>query len=228
MNLTLIRNGEVIKEETASLPYQLKWRDVDVKRKGRVYYRLKAESGASDMLMSNPVFVKFTGVTNEVASIPEEPEPIISKRKRTKIADPTVRPESFEEQVLKTFDNEPSPPRIPSSPQKTLTVPSQETPPEVVTRKQPAENTNTFSSIERRTLKPIEKSASGKNVVSTVNNLSLRKGPGKIFPSIGRANKGDTMLFIRRTDILLDGKPWIVVKKNNQMYYVWEGLTRLE
>jgi hypothetical protein len=228
VNLTLIRNGEVIKQETASLPYNLKWRDVDVDRMGMTYYRLKAESGSTDMLMSNPVFVKFTGKPNEVASILEESEPAFTKRKRSKIADPTARPESFEEQVLKTFDNQPPTPIIPSAPQKKLTIPSQPEPPVVEARSNPVMDTSALSSNERPSLKRKEKSTSGRYVVSTVNNLILRKGPGKIFPSIGRANKGDTMLFIRRTDILLDGKPWIVVKKNKQMYYVWEGLTRLE
>jgi hypothetical protein len=226
VDLTLIRNGEVIKKETASLPYQLRWRDVDVDRRGMVYYRLKAESGPSDMLMSNPIFVKFSGASTEVASNPEKSEPTIPKRKRGKIADPTARPEYFEEQVLKTFDNEPA--KIPSAPQKTLTKLPKSSPPDVIARTKPAEKKNTFIADERPILKPKEKSTSGQFVVSTVNSLILRKGPGKIFPSIGRANKGEKMLFIRRTDILLDGKPWIVVKKNNQMYYVWEGLTRLE
>jgi hypothetical protein len=231
VNFTLIRNGEVIKEETASLPYYLRWRDVDVDRQGMVYYRIKAESGPTDMLLSNPVFVKFAGTSNDVASIPENTDPdktkpTFPKRKRGKIVDPTARPEYLEEQVLKTFDNEPI--KIPSAPQKTLTIPPKTTPPEVVASSKPAVDKNTNIADERPTLEPKEKSTSGQYVLSTVNSLILRKGPGKIFPSIGRANKGDKMLFIRRTDILLDGKPWIVVKKNNQMYYVWEGLTRLE
>ena len=230
VNLTLIRNGEVIKEEAASLPFQMRWRDVDVDRKGMVYYRLKAESGSTDMLMSNPVFVKFSGTSTDVASIPdvENSQPSPTEKKRRKIADPTVRPESFEEQVLKTFDTEPPSPRITSAPQKQLTIPPQSAPPVVVTRREPLVETKFNTATERPTLKPKEKSASGNSVVSTVNGLSLRKGPGKIFPSIGRADKGEKLLFIRRTDILLDGKPWIVVKKNNQMYYVWEGLTRAE
>jgi len=226
VNVTLIRNGDVIKEEIASLPYHLRWRDMDVDRNGKTYYRLKAESGSTEMLMSNPVFVKFSGTSADVASLPKVSEPPQKKRERKKIADPTVRPESFEEQVLKTFDNEPS--RISSAPQKTLNIPSEPDLPVVETPTHLTTDTNTLSANERPDLKPREKLASGQYVVSMVNNLILRKGPGKIFPSIGRANKGDTMLFIRRTDILLDGKPWIVVKKNKQMYYVWEGLTRPE
>ena len=81
---------------------------------------------------------------------------------------------------------------------------------------------------EPPSLKPKEKSRTGAIVKSLIRDLALKKGPGEIFPSIGKAAKGERLLFVRRTSIFSNDQAWIVVKKNSQMYYVWEGFVQFE
>ena len=227
--LTLIRDGKIVKEETVSLPHQMVWRDLGVERKGKVYYRLKVESGAGGLLLSNPVFVKFSGAHVQVAAVEKRLEQTIMKRKKFKIAEPPVPPDSmFEEQKLKIFETEPSLAKVLAAPQKKLTKPRQAPQPVAAQRREAVTAGKASLTNEPPALKPRESSASGKYVVATVNNLALRKGPGKIFPSIGKVDKGEKLLFVRKTGIFLDGSPWIVVKKNKQMYYVWEGFLQFE
>ena len=241
-HLTLIRNGKIVKEETASLPHKLVWRDLDVELNGKAYYRLKAESGAGDLLLSNPIFVKFSGAELKVASITERIKRSIMKSKEFKISEPSVPPDSkFEEQKIKIFETEPDPPKTPVAPKKQVTKPRISVapkkkvteprlpPPPVVVKREKAVVANTVSEfIKPPSLKPQEKSEPGKYVYSLLDGLSLKKGPGEIFPDTGTAVKGERLLFVRRTSIMHKDKPWIVVKINGQMYYVWEGFVQFE
>ena len=60
----------------------------------------------------------------------------------------------------------------------------------------------------------------------TGRGVRLRKGPSQKFPVVGKVTLGDRLLFVRRTDVMLYGKAWIVIKKEGELAYVWEGLVK--
>ena len=57
-----------------------------------------------------------------------------------------------------------------------------------------------------------------------VDGVALRKGPSTVFPKIISLKKGSELEFVRRTNIELNNKNWLVVKRGNRSAYVWEGL----
>lgn len=59
-----------------------------------------------------------------------------------------------------------------------------------------------------------------------VDGVALRKGPGTIFPKIINLKKGAELEFVRRTNIELNNKNWLVVKRGNRSAYVWEGVVK--
>ena len=59
-----------------------------------------------------------------------------------------------------------------------------------------------------------------------VDGVSLRKGPGTVFPNIIKLKKGAELEFVRRTNIKLNNKNWLVVKRGNRSAYVWEGVVQ--
>ncbi len=65
-----------------------------------------------------------------------------------------------------------------------------------------------------------------KYVEVTGRGVRLRKGPSTKFPVVGKVNAGERLLFVRRTDVMFHGKAWIVIKKENALAYVWEGLVK--
>lgn len=65
-----------------------------------------------------------------------------------------------------------------------------------------------------------------KYVVVTGHGVRLRKGPSQKFPVVGKVPQGERLLFVRRTDVMLYGKAWIVIKKEGELAYVWEGLVK--
>ena len=67
--IDIIRNGETVKQETVSLPYNLTWRDLKVKKQASVYYRVNVKVSSVDHLVSNPMFVSFGPGPAEVASV---------------------------------------------------------------------------------------------------------------------------------------------------------------
>ncbi len=70
--ISIIREGKLVKRENATLPYQLNWRDATVKTTGMTYYRVIAEAGPENRLVSNPIFVNFSHTPMDVASLPSE------------------------------------------------------------------------------------------------------------------------------------------------------------
>ncbi len=62
----------------------------------------------------------------------------------------------------------------------------------------------------------------------TANGVRLRKGPSTKFPIAGKANKGERLVFVRRTKMKYKGKAWIIVKHNGRQAYVWEGLVKIQ
>ncbi|UCD10539.1 MAG: hypothetical protein JSU88_07505, partial [Nitrospinaceae bacterium] len=71
--LTLVRNGEVLREETVSLPYRMVHRDVNVAQEGTVYYRVLVNASEVDHLVSNPIFVHFPGRAAETVQQAKQP-----------------------------------------------------------------------------------------------------------------------------------------------------------
>tara|TARA_B110000438_G_scaffold37019_1_gene36826 strand:+ start:213 stop:494 length:282 start_codon:yes stop_codon:yes gene_type:complete len=59
-----------------------------------------------------------------------------------------------------------------------------------------------------------------------VDGVSLRKGPGTVFPKIIKLKKGAELEFVRRTNIELNNKNWLMVKRGNRSAYVWEGVVQ--
>ena len=60
----------------------------------------------------------------------------------------------------------------------------------------------------------------------TGRGVRLRKGPSVKFPVVGKADQGERLLFVRRTEVVYKGKAWIVIKKGDDLAYVWEGLVK--
>ena len=65
-----------------------------------------------------------------------------------------------------------------------------------------------------------------KYVEVTGRVVRLRKGPSIQFPVVGKINRGERLLFVRRTNVIWNGKAWIVIKKEDDLAYVWEGLVK--
>ena len=68
---------------------------------------------------------------------------------------------------------------------------------------------------------PIEK-----YVEVTGRGVRLRKGPSTQFPVVAKVSTGERLLFVRRTNVMYYSKPWIVIKKEGELAYVWEGLVK--
>ena len=64
--------------------------------------------------------------------------------------------------------------------------------------------------------------------VARSDGVSLKKGPGTVFLEVGKAAKGERLLFVRRTRIEFNGKVWLVVRKDGRTAYVWEGLVEIQ
>ena len=60
----------------------------------------------------------------------------------------------------------------------------------------------------------------------TGRGVRLRKEPSTQSPVVGRAEFGDRLLFVRQTEVMLSGKPWIVIQKDGNPAYIWEGLIK--
>ena len=75
-----------------------------------------------------------------------------------------------------------------------------------------------LSEIVRNTIDP------KKLLKVMVDGVALRKGPGTVFPKIISLKKGSELEFVRRTNIELNNKNWLVVKRGNRSAYIWEGV----
>jgi hypothetical protein len=221
--IQIIRNGALVKEETVSLPYDLAWRDVNVDRKEPVYYRVKATVAPTDLLVSNPIFVKFAdsiGVDVAVAPTPKPapPAPIMQKPVVSQTA-PVVQPQA--PRVAKLSDAlspfEPPPP--------TLSVPTPESPKQVPIP-QAAEPPPVKMAESAPQKLPMAEAVSGKHLTIMTDGVELKKGPGTVFSGIAKLRKGEEVSFLRRTNIEFNHKNWLVVKHKNRSGYIWEGVVQ--
>ena len=60
----------------------------------------------------------------------------------------------------------------------------------------------------------------------TGHGVRLRKEPNTQSPVVGRADFGERLLLVRRTEVMLSGKAWIVIQKEGNPAYIWEGLIK--
>ncbi|MBC8283004.1 MAG: hypothetical protein H8E32_04265 [Nitrospinae bacterium] len=229
--IQIIRNGVLAKQETVSLPYELTWRDIGNPQEGRAYYRVKASVNSMDHLVSNPIFVKFSDSPGEVvASLPEpteQPEPAPAPPVKIPVAPkPTppqnipVQPPAMQEisgaRTMKKME-------IPSiaMPEISTPVPQQPAVPSPTPPVAPAEvMAKVMPEVVRPPVDP------KKLLKVMLDGVALRKGPGTVFPKIISLKKGAEVEFVRRTNIKLNNKNWLVVKRGNRSAYIWEGVVQ--
>jgi len=65
-----------------------------------------------------------------------------------------------------------------------------------------------------------------KYVEVTGRVVRLRKGPSVKFPVVGKVNRGERLPLVRRTKVIYNGKAWVVIRKEGELAYVWEGLVK--
>ena len=228
----LIRNGKVIKRESVILPYELKMIDSQVDMSGPVYYRLNVISSPVDHLISNPVFVKF-GKTASVAStvasreidppVFERPESPAPETPKAAAPETPIAPETKEVENPQLAKLEPpKPPAVQEIPQA---PPAPVPAPVTVPEPSPPTRTETPAVPEVKSPAPV---SNEKYVRALIDGVSLKQGPGAVFPEVGKALKGDRLLLVRKTKIVFNDKLWLVVKKGDQLVYVWEGLVKEE
>jgi hypothetical protein len=228
--IQIIRNGVLVKQENVSLPYELTWRDVGNDQEGRAYYRIKASVNSMDHLVSNPIFVKFSDTPGEVmASLPPPTEQKVPARpvrmpdapKPFMPQSPAMAPAPAISGAKTMAKPEPSP--APTMAMPEISTPSLEAPvvPYVTPPVAPAEVMAKASSKSVRS--PVDPK---KILKVVVDGVALRKGPGTVFPKIIKLKKGAELEFVRRTNIKLNNKNWIVVKRGNRSAYVWEGVVQ--
>ena len=58
---------------------------------------------------------------------------------------------------------------------------------------------------------PEVKPTMGKRLLVMANGVELKKGPGKVFSNVTKLRKGEEVSFVRRTNIELNNKNWLVV-----------------
>lgn len=217
VKVSIIRNGELVREEKGTMPYEFTWQDTDVVRQGRAYYRIKAEVGPTNYLLSNPIFVRFSGLALQVASVPPaKAPPIVPEFKisgpqspeaptASEPVEPTVAmPKPTQEPVEKQIAS-PKPPAV-SEPHR----------PEIE-----GMNIENPDPMETEETKP-------QFVTPLVDAVALKKSPDASSPQIATVNKGDKLALVGRTTILYNDKPWLIVKKGNLTAFVWEPLVKVE
>ena len=227
--LSVIRNGLEVKQDTVTLPYELVWRDVDLKREeGPVFYRLKVEVDSTNYLVSNPIFVRFREEMSEQVAL-------VSQNMTEKLS--MIEPVEPKVQV-------PQPPTLPSvnspkSPEHDKAANLKLKPPQIESTieahslnlpvvEQPKVSKVIIPSASSTPL-PIQPSlAIKKSVVAKIDGVSLKNGPGPKIPEVGRLNKGDSLPLIRSTAVEFNGNPWLVVDIDGRKANVWSKLVATE
>ena len=208
--VSIIRSGRVVKRESVALPYKANWRDLEVDLEKPVFYRVAVESPGGGRLLSNPVFVKFQSATseeNQVASVPQkekggspgvtEPRPPVVSEPQEPIA-PVAKPSSMQ-----------SAPTAPSQPSMTQ--------PQI---KEPA-----APKVEPPVMAP-PSPAGTSTLLVRLKSLAIRKGPGGKFDEVMTAQRDEPLEVVRTTTVVLNGKPWVEVKKDGKTGYVWSGFLK--
>ena len=230
--IQVIRNGVLVKQENVSLPYELTWRDVGNDQEGRAYYRIKASVNSMDHLVSNPIFVKFSDTPGDVVAslpppteqkTPAQPVRIPVAPKPSMPQSPAMAPASAPAiSGAKTMVTpEPSP--APKIEMPEISTPALD-PPVVPPVTPPVVPAEVMAKSSPKSVRPPVDPQKILKVV--VDGVSLRKGPGTVFPKIIKLKKGAELEFVRRTNIELNNKNWLMVKRGNRSAYVWEGVVQ--
>ena len=230
--IQVIRNGLLVKQENVSLPYELTWRDVGNDQEGRAYYRIKASVNSMDNLVSNPIFVKFSDTPGDVvASLPPPTEQKTPARpvripvapKPSMPQSPAMAPASAPAiSGAKTMVT-PEPNPAPNIEMPEISTPVLD-PPVVPLLTPPVVPAEVMAKSSPKSVRPPVDPQKILKVV--VDGVSLRKGPGTVFPKIIKLKKGAELEFVRRTNIKLNNKNWLMVKRGNRSAYVWEGVVQ--
>ena len=227
VSLSVIRNGVEVKQETVVLPYEMTWRDVDIKRdEGPVFYRLKVEADSENYLVSNPIFVHFNGENGtQITSAPQSKTEKLSMNEPIEPIKPNISiPKNPNPPLAKPAKPIvgtmfPSAPKI-LEPKDIITA--NLTPP---TLNQPIPPTVKMPNAPS----PIAKfTDSDVSVIAKIDGVSLKNGPGPKFPEVGRLNKGDRLALIRKTDVKFNGEPWLLVDLGGRKAYVWSELVSIK
>jgi len=239
--LTLIRNGDIIREETVSLPYSMVYHDIEVPQEGTVYYRAQVSVSDVDYLVSNPIFVRFASGITETVKLAEQPgQP---PRPPVPPAAPVTPPASGSESeavapevaALETdTPGKPAAPAPPPEPAKPEAAPVETTPPPIPAKPEAAP-VKTAPPPEpakppQRAGPPAAPAAgeAARHITIVADRATLRSGPGTIFPQVGQAQKGDRLRLVRRTGIEWNGGVWLMVDTGERRAYLWGGLARVE
>jgi hypothetical protein len=227
----LIRNGTVIKRESVVLPYELKMIDSKVDMSAPAYYRVNVIASPVDHLVSNPVFVKF-GKTASVASVVTSPETVETVKTALEKPEPpeSVTPETPKATPPEKIEN-PEVARLeaPKTPKVAgLPPPAQAPTPPPAPVAPPTPPAQIAAPQAPTVQSPPKVATGGKYVRVLIDGVSLKQGPGAVFPEMQKVNKGDRLLLVRRTKVLFNDKPWLVVKSGDKLAYVWEGLVKAE
>jgi len=226
VRLSVIRNGLEVKHETVTLPYELTWRDTDVNRdEGPVFYRLKVEENSTSYLVSNPIFVRFSEeVSEQVASVSQRTTEQLSM----------IEPDGPKVQLPQN----PTPPSV-ESPHQSVQDKIDQSMPKLSKSESKIEPPKLTSPIAKQPTVPVVELPSQpipvvvsttvqKLVISKIDGVSLKNGPGPKFPEVGRLNKGDSLPLIRNTTVEFNGEPWLMVDADGRKAYVWSKLVVTE
>ena len=222
-HISVMRNGQEVKQETATLPYDLTWRDLEVDRSGMIYYRVLIHSDPSDRIVSNPIFVRFAKEGEEVASLPPAGSP-------REVGPPAVPAVKAPAAPGMSIPSSPEKPMMASTKQAAIpTVVPGSAPSIPQTVREPKRPRISEPSLGAPTAPEAPAPVPGQQyAVARIDGVSLKKGPGTVFLEVGKAAKGERLLFVRRTRIEFNGKVWLVVKKDGRTAYVWEGLVEIQ
>ncbi len=213
--IVILRSGVVAKRETVSLPYQGKWRDLDVNLNEPVYYRLIIETEEGGRLLSNPVFVKFQ---SEPATVSEVVEVPASKDASSRLKFPVEPTPPTLKKPTTSASSTPIAPQSPTVPEQAAEVqkPAMKTP-EVKAPESPQVASPSA---------PAESASQTKTVLTRLKVLTIRTGPGAKFPVVMKSKRDEPLQLVRETEVILNGKPWVVVRKGDKEGYVWSGFLK--
>ncbi|MBI4383876.1 MAG: hypothetical protein HY579_07560 [Nitrospinae bacterium] len=235
VKISIVRNGELVKEERGVLPLELVWKDEEAVRKGRAFYRVKAELDANQYLLSNPVFVRFSEKPPQVASLEtlsvklpplqaEQPagEPRIPQPKEPS-APQAPKPQ---EPVMAG----PPAPRDSEPAERSVALPQFPAVKEPVKPGPPAQPAPAGRPPQPETKAESRTSAGPKPryVVPRIDGVVLKRSPDPASPQLAAADKGEKLLLVERTETLYNDKPWLLVRKGKLNAYVWEPLVKEE
>jgi hypothetical protein len=211
--VTIIRNGTIIKEETVPLPYQFSWQDKEVEKRGRSYYRVNVSVGDTEYLSSNPIFVRFGTLEEHVARLKESAmnnpgianpdQPNVSGPNAPMVSSPQGVSSAMHPEMRRSEDNF----QIPQVSRPSVQSPSM-----------PG-----FSGPNDVTT---QYTGGGGFVTPRTDGLAIKKGPGTIFPDAMTVNRNDRLQVVRTASVTLDNKPWLIVRVDGKLGYVWSGLVK--